>query len=448
MKQKQALEILKMGSNVYLTGSAGSGKTYLLQQYINYLKENGINVGITASTGIAATHLAGITIHSWSGMGIKNQISDKDIKNIKTKGYLKQRYAKTKVLIIDEISMLEANWFQELDRLCKAMKNSNLPFGGMQIVLSGDLFQLPPVRKYGTKIDQIYTSSTWRDLNLSICYLEEQYRQFDKKFMKLLNRIRDNKEVEEIVKVLRTRYNKPIKGIETPTKLYTHNLDVDAINNKELEKLNGKDYTYEMLGDGNPVLVDILRKSCLAPEKLVLKENAIVMFVKNNFEKGYVNGTLGKVVRFDKEKNPVVEIMSGDRITVKTASWLVEEDDVIEAQITQLPLRLAWAITIHKSQGMSLDAAEIDLAKSFEPGMGYVALSRVRSLKGIKLLGLNETALQVNPQIVEYDKSLQKLSKLIIDELKALNNFDKKSRQKNFLRSVHGDDKFKNKTMF
>jgi len=153
-----------------------------------------------------------------------------------------------------------------------------------------------------------------------------------------------------------------------------------------------------------------MKRTCLAPEKLELKKGAFVMFEKNNYNKGYVNGTLGRVNSFDKNDDPIVESLSKKRITVEPESWTITDDNKIIAQITQIPLRLAWAITVHKSQGMTLDSAEIDLSRSFIEGMGYVALSRVKSLKGLRLLGINQMALRVNPEVSEFDRHLDKLS--------------------------------------
>ncbi|NTU99029.1 helicase, partial [Candidatus Falkowbacteria bacterium] len=193
--------------------------------------------------------------------------------------------------------------------------------------------------------------------------------------------------------------------------LFSHNLDVDQVNDQELRRLKGNIKLYEMRSHGNEKLSSMLRDGCLAPEMLRLKIGAQVMFVKNNFEAGYVNGTTGVVDGFDEEtKMPIVLTHAGKRIVAKPEMWMVGDDDTILASIRQVPLRLAWAITIHKSQGMSLDAAEIDLGRSFEFGMGYVALSRVRTLAGMRLLGLNNMALEVNPDILAADEELKATS--------------------------------------
>jgi len=412
MNQTQALKILKSGSNVFLTGSAGTGKTFLLNKFIKYLKDEKIKVGITASTGIASTHIGGTTIHSWSGIGIANNINDPKVKK-----FLKGRNPKwkeirdTKVLIIDEISMLDSERLTLIDRVFKEIKDPFLPFGGIQLVVCGDFFQLPPINDGIEEKSQFaYNSPVWKKARFKVCYLKKQFRQDDKDFITILNDIRGNKADQKTLEKIKTRLNKDIDGYDKVTKLYTHNRNVDRINDLELSKIEELEREYNMSSTGLVKLVEILKKNCLAPEILKLKKGAIVMFVKNNFKEGYVNGTLGKVIGFDNNSFPIVKTIKGKTITVAKERWDIEKGDVIAATIWQIPLRLAWAITIHKSQGMSLDAAEIDLGSSFGCGMGYVALSRVRRLSSIKLVGINENALRVNEEIIEKDKEFMLLS--------------------------------------
>lgn len=241
---------------------------------------------------------------------------------------------------------------------------------------------------------------------MKVCYLTEQYRQGDENFIGILNAIRERRVNESVLNLLQTRFKADLQD-EKATKLYSHNINVDAENKRELEKLPGKQSVYYMESRGPERLVSMLKKGCLAPEALAIKKGAKVMFVKNNFEMGYANGTLGTVVDFSNFGSPIVETIHGRKIEATGAGWVIEENGKNLAEIRQLPLRLAWAITIHKSQGMTLDAAEINLENAFENGMGYVALSRVRSLQGIRLLGLNHKALQVNEEVWKFDKELQ-----------------------------------------
>ncbi|MBI2045866.1 MAG: AAA family ATPase [Parcubacteria group bacterium] len=405
MKQTQALEVLKAGKNVYLTGAAGSGKTHVLNKYISYIKERGIPIAVTASTGIAATHLGGVTLHSWSGVGVRDTLSQYELEALAQKEYLWKRFEKTKILVIDEVSMLSPRLFDTVERVCREMKRSDKPFGGMQIVLAGDFFQLPPITRGNMAVEFIHVSDAWKASDIRVCYLDEQFRHGDAVLENLLNEIRGGAVSSHTKKILMASGYKERKSGALPTRLYTHNADVDAENEIELGKLSGEEKTYEMRSKGKLHLVETLKKNILAPETLKLKKDAVVMFVKNNIEGGYNNGTLGTVTDFDDEQ-PVVRTFDGRDIAVSSAEWEIKEDEKTLASVSQLPLRLAWAITIHKSQGMSMDAAEIDLSQAFVPGQGYVALSRLRSLSGLFLRGMNDMALAVYPDVAVLDKRL------------------------------------------
>jgi len=411
MTQAEALSIMKTGVNIYLTGSAGSGKTYLLNQYIKYLRDHNVSVAVTASTGIAATHMGGITIHGFTGIGIRDNITEYEIDGLLQKPYLAKRFEHTQVLIIDEVSMLHARTLDMADKVCRAFKRTDKPFGGLQVILSGDFFQLPPISRFGnddgdTNNFVIYSES-WKLMKPAVCYLSEQHRQEDQEFMDILNAIRDADISDLHIENIKKRIGVELNGGLVATKLYTHNADVDIINQKELDILSGGERTYQMIGKGREIIMQGLKKSCLAPDILRLKKNAEVMFVKNNFEKGYVNGTRGKVESFLGDGTPVVRIHNGRIIQVPFETWAIEEEGKVKASITQYPLRLAWAITIHKSQGMSLDNAEIDLSKTFAYGMGYVALSRVRTLAGVRLVGFSHNALAVDPGVLILDEKLK-----------------------------------------
>jgi DNA-binding CsgD family transcriptional regulator len=227
------------------------------------------------------------------------------------------------------------------------------------------------------------------------------------------------------------------------TKLFTHNIDVDIINDKYLSLISGAEKKYEMTSRGSRSLIENLKKSCLSPETLRLKVGAKVMFTKNDPAGNFVNGTTGTVDSFGQFGEPSVRTLSGKLITVSPMTWQIEEDGKVKAEVSQLPLRLAWAITVHKSQGMSLDAMEVDLSKSFTHGMGYVALSRVRSLSGMKLLGFNEMSLRVDPEVLEMDKRFQELSQDALDDLSAMSASEISEIQREFLKKIEPDEKKK-----
>ncbi|MEI7452526.1 MAG: PIF1 family DEAD/DEAH box helicase [Candidatus Falkowbacteria bacterium] len=413
MTQKEALAILEAGHNVLLTGPAGSGKTFLLNQYVAYLKKNKVGVAITASTGIAATHIGGRTIHSWAGIGIKDHFTPKDIQALTKKAYLKKQFASVEVLVIDEVSMLHAHRLDIIDEVCRAFKKNILPFGGIQIIMSGDFFQLPPISRGDDEAEFVYKARVWGEMDLRVCYLDEQHRQKDKRMSQVLKNLRSNEVSKEVVALLKARMKAKPKTDIKPVRLFTHNVDVDFINQQELDKITAPKFNYYMTGEGEKNLVDALKKNCLAPEDLVLKVGALVMFVKNKFKEEkvvYVNGTTGVVTRFGENNYPFVRLKSGEEIFVTPDSWVINNDDMVLARINQIPLRLAWAITVHKSQGMTLEAAEIDLSRCFGYGMGYVALSRLTSLEGLFLLGINDMAYKIDPQAFAYDKELLILS--------------------------------------
>ena len=424
MQQDEAFNLLKMGKNIFLTGAAGSGKTYLLNKYINYLKENNVKVAVTASTGIAATHLQGTTLHSWSGIGVKDNLTKKDLEKLLTSSRIKRNYKKTKVLIIDEISMLHKHQLDMVDTIARYILNCDNAFGGMQIILCGDFFQLPPVSSGYSKeqIQFAYEANAWKEGDFQVCYLQEQHRQGNDPLLTVLNDIRSGTAGEHTKIPLRTRYKKEPSGATKATKLYSRNINVDAINEQELACLSGKEKIFQMTADGiSALLVEGIKKSSLALETLKLKIGAEVMFIKNDSSGRYVNGTRSIVVGFDKSGGwPIVKTYDNEVIIAYPEEWKYEENGFVRATITQVPLRLAWAITIHKSQGMTLDAAEIDLGDAFEPGMGYVALSRVRSLNGLKLMNLNEMALTVHPKILQQDVVFKDSSDSIVEFLKTL----------------------------
>ena len=435
MTQDEAFEILKTGRNVFVTGPAGSGKTHLVNRYIAYLREYEIEIGITASTGIAATHMGGVTIHSWAGIGVAAHLSPYDLEAMLEKGYLYKRFEKVKVLIIDEVSMLHHFRLDLVNSVLKTMKRGDKPFGGIQVILCGDFFQLPPIARFGEPPAQfVYASEAWKEAEFTICYLSEQFRQQDDAAISILNEIRSGEVSAAAREHLRARYNVRSPKFTTSTKLFTHNADVDTLNDAELDRVEGNEIvTYMMESRGKEVIAATLKKSCLAPEILRLKPGARVMCVKNNFEAGYVNGTLGVVMSCDEMEDPIIKTATGKIITIPRASWKIEEDGKVKAEILQYPLRLAWAITVHKSQGMSLDAVEVDLSKSFEPGMGYVALSRVRSLEGLTILGMNDTALRVHDEVRELDADFQELSRVSREEIKRMDKKELARVQEEFL---------------
>ena len=430
MTQEKALALLKSGRNIFLTGSAGTGKTYVLNQFIQHLKDANITVAVTASTGIAATHIKGSTIHSWAGIGIKQLVTGKDLRNLKKKKYLRDQFDKVKVLIIDEISMLHKDQLNSINQVLTYCKENNEAFGGIQIVLCGDFFQLPPIGKYGERSSDKFSfmSTAWQIANFNICYLTKQFRQNDNALANVLEEVRSGNVTQKSMEVLKNAANTTFEtGIE-PTKLYTHNEDVDFINNTHLADLPGKSRFFKAKTSGDKALIAVLKNTVLTQNDMPLRIGAKVMFVKNNVEKGYINGTLGEIIKYSSVGIPVVKTLDNEKITASPEEWSIDDEKGNTlASYKQIPLRLAWAITVHKSQGMTLDAAELDLGRTFERGQGYVALSRLRDIDRLRLLNFNSVSLMVDALAMKADKRFQELASELDKSttLKELNNESK-----------------------
>ncbi|HIP19630.1 MAG TPA: helicase [Sulfurimonas sp.] len=438
--QETALNILKTGNNVFITGSAGTGKTYLLNKFTFYLKSRKVIPTIVAPTGIAASHLRGQTIHSYFSLGIRSEIDDDYIDSLLEKKYLRTRFSHLKVLIIDEISMVSPEIFSSIDKILQAFKQNSLPFGGVQTILSGDFFQLPPISRVPTEKRFAWQSPSWKALELKTCYLQEKFRQDDNVLISILDEIRSGSVSNDSYDALNARFEKELDTDFTPTKLYTHNMDVDRINLQELNKINNPEFTFTYKSEGTAKNIERIFKSSLVLEEINLKKNAVVMFIKNNHELGYVNGTTGVIVDFDKEtKFPIVKTSDGSLIKVSLEEWTMENENAnIVAKVMQVPLKLAWAITIHKSQGMTLDSAEIDLSKTFEVGQGYVALSRIKNINGLRLMGLNDKALLVDPLILHIDDRIKAASKKASDEISAMPQEKLQKIFKTYILSIDG----------
>ena len=410
MDQELALAILLSGRSALLTGAAGTGKTYLLNTFIAQARKRGKKVSVTATTGLAATHLGGNTIHSWSGIGVSDHLPNNFFERLsKTR---RDVISKTDVLIIDEISMLHDFRLDMIDKVLRTVRENDQPFGGIQLVMSGDFFQLPPVNRPNEQGGGfVVYSDAWQELQPAVLYLERQYRQNDERLLEILTALRTGDVRRRHVEALlaRTKIEPPDGDI---TELHTVNVDVDDINIQKLAELPGEERSYQQTTTGSKIYVENLQRSVLAPENLAIKLGALVMAVKNSPQKLYANGSIGTVVDFEPlTEYPVVEFRDGRRVTMVPDVWELRDGERKRASISQVPLRLAWAITVHKSQGMTLDAAKIDLRKAFVEGMGYVALSRVRDLDNLYLYGINHRALEVSPDALAIDEVLRQASR-------------------------------------
>ncbi|GGI12362.1 helicase [Galliscardovia ingluviei] len=431
MRQQQALDILKSGASVFLTGAPGSGKTYVLNQFVQWARMQGLSVAMTASTGIAATHINGQTIHSFSGIGVHTWLADTTLKTIRQRR--RKIIANTDVLVIDEVSMLHAWAFDLVDTVCRKLRRDERPFGGLQVVLSGDFFQLPPVSnsrrnqdllepdegllqarepyaRYGLNPEGFITQSlVWQQLRPTICYLDEQHRQDDGKLLHVLTDIRAGRVSAADQQVMNSRLGLMPDEDEVAVHLFPTNAQADKLNAMRLQAIAHDEHVFEHTHAGNSAMVKRLLQTMLAPSTLVLKIGATVMALRNDQDKQYVNGSLGTVIGFTPERRggwPIVEFANGNTTVVRPADWQMLDGQEVVASVTQVPLRLAWGITIHKSQGMTLDRAVMDLRRTFTPGMGYVALSRVERLSGLYMQGIHARAYEISQEAFDLDTAL------------------------------------------
>ena len=413
--QRLAVDKIAEGRNVFITGPAGTGKSYLL----NYIKDEYKNEGlhITASTGIAAINVGGQTLHSWAGLGLGNLPLNEILRNIcSVKGtHLRKKLRSAKMLAIDEISMISADIFDLLNEMLKVVRNNNKPFGGIQLILFGDFLQLPPINKESNEIFFCFESDAWKEADIDVIVLKEIYRQSDTELVNLLNDLRFGNINKHDIELLRSRFKQEdLDKTFEATILGTHNIQIERINIAKLNELNTQEKTFTAKFEGKPEKIEFLKKNCIVPEKLSLKIGSQVMMLKNTYSKeGIINGSIGIIRSFDKRKGyPVVEFSNGSIITITPEEWCVEKFNEntaqleVEAMMTQIPLILAWAITVHKSQGMTLEKIRCNLGNAFAEGQVYVAVSRVKTLPGLFIESFNINNIKANKKVIEFYQKL------------------------------------------
>ena len=414
-KQKQAVYSVEDGDNIFITGSAGTGKSFLLQ----YLKRNYLSSGlhVTASTGIAAINVGGQTIHSWSGIGLGNLPLEQLINNLNSAKFfrLKKRIRMANILAIDEISMLSGKTFDLISNLFKDIRKNKKPFGGLQIILFGDFLQLPPIEKDESgNYDFCFQSQAWKELDLKNFVLNEAFRQKNDTFVKILDNIRLGKVGRDEINILESRLNLNDNNDIKATVLVTHNRQMENINNQELQKIPSEARYFSAKFTGNKSKIEVLRKNCIAQDELQLKVGCQVMMLKNTYQKdGVTNGSLGVVKDFSLKRGlPIVQFKNDITLVISEEDWAIEKYDqekeelICEAKMSQIPLIPSWAITIHKSQGMTLDKIKCNLSTSFCDGQSYVALSRVKSLEGLFIDDIDFSRITANKKALDFYHSL------------------------------------------
>lgn len=410
-EQQVAFDYAIAGKNIALLSAAGTGKTFVVQKIIQQSHKDQMLIGVTSSTGTSAITLGGRTLHSFLGIGLAKKSAFQLALTIKSKNQRKLKMLNSiHRLVIDEISMVSAELFDKISEYLSIIRRCKQPFGGIQVILSGDMCQLPPVDG-----EYCFKSKIWKELDLKLFNFSVLVRQLgDKSFQTILNEARFGLISKDSIKKLQMLHSTTFGEI-LPTVLYSKNIDVDCINNVEYEKLRQKEGIEERSYDtvySSHANSKTWASSLKIPETVTLCTGAQVMLTVNlNVDEGFSNGSRGMVVEF-RDEGPVVLFKNGDQIIVEPWLYQDENDDDDDDEgkekiwATAIPLRLAYALTIHKSQSATLDAAVVSLGASiFEYGQAYTALSRVRDMQSIKVTDVLQSSFQTHPDVIEFYKA-------------------------------------------
>jgi ATP-dependent DNA helicase PIF1 len=407
--QEEAYKLISKGYSCFLTGCGGTGKTEIIKTFVKYNKDLK-KIGVTSTTGTSALLINGTTLHSFCGIGLGKGTVETLVTKISTYKFIVNRWKTLQVLIIDEVSMLNPDLFDKLEQIARIIRSDPRPFGGIQLILTGDFLQLPTVNSEKF----CFQAESWNKCVNKIIYLTEIIRQSDPVFQECLNNIRLGNITTEITNILKSRIGVNLTndvGIQ-PTKMFSHNMTVEQINNIELDKLaedgrEFREYEMEFVAYSEKIIdFEKYKKSCNAQEILQLCIGCQVMLLYNmDLVNGLVNGSRGVVINFLNDI-PLVKFLNGQERFIDIYTWEIEENNKKIASITQIPLKVAYAISIHRSQGVSLDYAEVDLTNVFEYGQAYVALSRVKTLEGLSIIGMDVNKIRAHPLAVEFYKNL------------------------------------------
>uniref|UniRef100_A0A8C3TNQ6 ATP-dependent DNA helicase PIF1 n=1 Tax=Catharus ustulatus TaxID=91951 RepID=A0A8C3TNQ6_CATUS len=407
-EQEAVLGAVRSGKSIFFTGSAGTGKSFLLKRIVGSLPPNVTYA--TASTGVAACHIGGTTLHAFAGIGSGKAPLEQCIQLAERPG-VRQHWLACQHLIIDEISMVDGKFFDKLEAVARAVRKQDEPFGGIQLIICGDFLQLPPVCKANEETKFCFQAKSWRKCIHINMELTEVRRQTDKTFVSLLSAIRLGRCTEEVTRqLMQTAAHRSERDGIVATRLCTHKDDVEVTNERRLHQLPGEVHVFEAL-DSDPMLVKLIDAQCPVGGRVELKLGAQVMLAKNlDVSQGLVNGARGVVVGFESEQKglPKVRFLCGVTQLIKMEKWIIKGPSGVHLSRQQLPLKLAWAISIHKSQGMSLDCVEISLSRVFESGQAYVALSRARSLAGLRVLDFDPKVVRADPAVLQFYRQLRR----------------------------------------
>ncbi|XP_054268590.1 ATP-dependent DNA helicase PIF1-like [Macrosteles quadrilineatus] len=399
-EQQRVVDAVMRGKNIFFTGSAGTGKSFLLRHIIGALVPD--KTVATASTGAAACLINGTTLHSFAGIGDGESSLDRSVQ-LAQRPQVLSNWKRCKHLIIDEISMVDGKYFEKVEKVARIIKGVDKPFGGIQLIVCGDFLQLPPVVRDSQRPKFCFQYPVWKQCEFQVYNLAKVHRQNDTKFIDILNNIRLGRVTEEMTQeLLRTASQTITKDNIVATKLCSHNQEATSINNAELNRLPGEERRFEA-EDSCATARKLLDDQTPVEAVLVLKVGAQVMLLKNiSVARGLVNGARGVITKFSKDGLPVVRFMSGLECTVPRDKWVAKSASGTHYARKQIPLKLAWAFSIHKSQGLTLDCVEISLSKVFEAGQAYVALSRAKSLESLRIINFDPKQVWADKDVLNF----------------------------------------------
>lgn len=401
-EQAKALDLLHSGENVFLTGGAGSGKSFLIRHYMKDLDSK--EIPILASTGAAAVLLGGRTFHSFFGLGVMEGGPDATYERAAKDNRLLGRLRKVEGIIIDEISMIPGQALMIAEALAQKARGSRLPWGGMRIIVVGDFAQLPPVTPNGQR-DWCFLNQVWQQSGFQTVVLSHNQRVSENIFLDVLSDVRNGKVTDKVRDFLNDHLQDHDED-HPGTRLFPRKLNAEKFNQKKLDELAEEEVTIESIYFGSEKHIEYLMKTAPVPIKLVLKLGCRVMFLQNDPQRRWVNGTRGIITDIAVDKI-IVKKDNGREVQVDKTSFAMQDaEGNITASVIQFPLTLAYATTIHKSQGATLDDLWCDLSSLWEPGHAYVALSRLRSSEGLHLIGWNPRSVIVDPKVLNFYSQL------------------------------------------
>ncbi|XGC80550.1 DEAD/DEAH box helicase [Bdellovibrio bacteriovorus] len=401
-EQASALDLLRSGENVFLTGGAGSGKSFLIRHYMKELDSK--EMPILASTGAAAVLLGGRTFYSFFGLGIMEGGPDATFERASKDKRLMTRLRTVEGVIIDEISMIPGQALMIAEALSQRARESKLPWGGMRIIAVGDFAQLPPVTQTGQR-DWCFLNQVWENSGFQNVLLSHNQRVSENLFLDILSDVRHGS-VSPRVREFLNDHVKEHDEDHPGTRLFPRKINAEKFNQKKLDEIHDEEVTIDSIYFGSEKHIEMLMKAAPVPLKLVLKLGCRVMFLQNDPQKRWVNGTRGYITDIATDKI-IVKKDNGREVQVDKTSFAVQDaEGNIMASVIQFPLTLAYATTIHKSQGATLDDLWCDLSSLWEPGHAYVALSRLRSSEGLHLIGWNPRSIIVDNKVLQFYKSL------------------------------------------